>query len=590
LPRAETADKLGPYQSPRGQNHLIHDHLIVGGGSAGCVLANRLSARASNRVLLVEAGPDTPPGRVPPEILDSYPGTVYFDPRYHWTRLRVRTVAQPHNAPPAAQKTSPYEQARVLGGGSSINGQFANRGAPGDYDEWAARGATGWHWNAVLPYFKRVERDLDFAGPLHGTEGLIPIRRIFPMHWCGHAKAIGEACAEAGFPYVPDQNGDFAEGYFPVAISNTDDHRVSTAIGYLDATTRARPNLDIITETEVLALLFDGQRCIGVRARANGVETDHLARETILSAGAIHTPALLLRAGIGPAPDLQRLGIAPRAHLPGVGQRMMDHPSISLAAYIRPEARLRGRTRRHMLVALRFSSGHPDAPPCDMAMDSASKSAWHAIGDRIGTMFLFVNKPFSEAGEIRLASPDPGIEPEIDFNLLADRRDLDRLVAGFRRLGAMQQSAAMRAATDTPFPASYSDRVRKIGTVTARNRILTALAAPLLDGPARLRRAMIDHVLGEGFRFEDVMHDDAATEAFVRHAVIGTFHVSCSCRMGAADDPMAVTDPHGRVRLVSGLRIADASLFPAIPRANTNLPVLMVAEKLADEILTESTY
>ena len=225
---------------------MTYDYVIVGGGSAGSVMANRLSAKSSNKVLLCEAGQDTPHGKVPPEILDSYPGTAYFDPRFHWTELKVHTEVISHNRPeedrPPLRK---YEQARVLGGGSSINGQLANRGAPTDYDEWEARGAAGWNWNAVLPYFKKVERDMDFDGPWHGKDGRIPVRRIFPDLWNGHAKAVAKAFEEAGFPYVQDQNGEFTDGYFPITISNLYDRRVSAAIGYLDPGTRLRDNLTI---------------------------------------------------------------------------------------------------------------------------------------------------------------------------------------------------------------------------------------------------------------------------------------------------------------------------------------------------------
>ncbi len=254
---------------------MNYDYIIVGGGSAGSVMANRLSAKSSNKVLLCEAGQDTPHGKVPPEILDSYPGTAYFDPRFHWTELKVHTEVVSHNRPeedrPPLRK---YEQARVLGGGSSINGQLANRGAPSDYDEWEARGAAGWNWNAVLPYFKKVERDMDFDGPWHGKEGRIPVRRIFPDMWNGHAKAVAKAFKEAGFEYIQDQNGEFKDGYFPITISNLYDRRVSAAIGYLDPGTRLRDNLTISALTQVKQLLFEGTRCVGVKALVDGKETE----------------------------------------------------------------------------------------------------------------------------------------------------------------------------------------------------------------------------------------------------------------------------------------------------------------------------
>jgi 5-(hydroxymethyl)furfural/furfural oxidase len=561
----------------------VYDTIIVGGGSAGSVMAHRLSAKSANKVLLCEAGQDTPPGNEPPEIRDSYPGTVYFDPRFHWTELKVTTQVVSHNNPEADRPPlRKYEQARVLGGGSSINGQLANRGAPTDYDEWEARGATGWSWKDVLPYFRKVERDLDFDGPFHGKDGRIPVRRIPQAHWTRHSLAVAEACKLAGYSFLPDQNGEFVEGYFPITHSNQSEQRVSAAMGYLDSETRRRANLTISTDTQVKELLFEGTRCVGVKAQVGGREREFRGREVILSCGAIHSPAHLLRAGIGPVGHLKEMGIPVLMGLEGVGQRLMDHPSISLSSFVRPGARMNEHTRRHIQVGLRYSSGLSGVPSGDMFVAVLSKSAWHAVGAQIASLLTFVNKTYSETGQVKLASRDPWMEPIVQFNLLSDRRDLDRLMSGFRKMAGLQMSAPLRAVTDKPFPASYSDRVRKIGVVNAKNRILTAIAAALMDGPAALRHYMIDTFVVEGFTFDEVMSDDEAMEAFVRKAAIGVWHASCSCRMGRPDDPMAVVDTQGRVKGVQGLRVVDASIFPVVPCANTNFPTLMAAEKIAE--------
>ncbi|SFZ80710.1 5-(hydroxymethyl)furfural/furfural oxidase [Devosia enhydra] len=563
------------------------DYIIVGGGTAGSVLASRLSANPGNSVLVIEAGEDTAPGRVPSEILDSFAGLAYLNDRFLWNDLRVTTEQRSHNRPEIVPRQRKYEQARVLGGGSSINGQFANRGAPDDYDEWQTLGAKGWTWTSVLPYFRKLERDYDFEGPLHGKDGPIAISRIFPDLWPEHAKAMARSLEAAGYPYLPDQNGEFVDGYYPVAISNVYDRRVSASIGYLTPTVRARPNLRILTRTEVSGLVMEGRRCIGVRAVAGGAETTYRAREVIVSSGAIYSPAHLLRAGIGPAAELRAQGIEVLHDLPGVGKRLMDHPAVAIAAFIKPEARINGLTRRHLMLGVRMSSGLEGVPRGDMAVSISTKSAWHKVGDQLGTANIWVNRTYSDRGEVKLKSTNWRDQPQVDFNLLADERDIVRLAAAFRQMAAIILSPLVAHAISDPFPASYSDKVRQVAAITPKNRLLTSILARLLDGPPALRSFLMKTLILEGAPLEVLLSNEAELEAFVRRAAVGVWHASCSCRMGADTDPMAVVGSDTRVRGVDGLRVVDASIFPTIPRSNTSIPVIMVAERVADLILAE---
>ncbi|MDD9906902.1 MAG: GMC family oxidoreductase N-terminal domain-containing protein [Rhodospirillaceae bacterium] len=564
------------------------DYIIVGGGSAGCTLANRLTARENNRVLVCEAGEDTPPGNVPSEVLDSYSGTAYLNDRFIWSGLKVTTEVIPHNDPDAPKPPlRKYEQARILGGGSSINGQMANRGAPTDYNDWEARGASGWNWDKVLPYFKKLETDLDIDDEWHGQDGPIPVRRVPKEHWSGHSKALAEAFDRAGYKYLPDQNGFFEDGYFPVTISNADEQRVSASIGYLNAEVRKRPNLRISTHTSVTELLFEGQRCVGVKALVDGKETEFRGREVILSSGAIHSPAHLMRAGIGPVGQLTDLGIPVRHALEGVGQRLMDHPSVAIAAFLKRQGRVKNElSRRHMHIGMRYTSGMGGAPNGDMFVVCTSKNSWHKVGEQIAAFVIFVNKTFSETGEVKLKSSHWADEPEVDFNLLSDRRDLERIADAIVRLAPLYADPSMQKVTSHPFPAAYSDKVRQVGAINAKNKFLTGIMAGLLDGPEFLRRYLVENFIMEDFTLEGVCNDEDEAEAFIRKAAVGVWHASCTCRMGADDDPMAVTDNQGRVRGVTGLRVVDASIFPVVPSANTNFPTIMTAEKIADTILS----
>jgi choline dehydrogenase len=530
---------------------MAYDYVIIGAGSAGCVLANRLSADPSVTVALVEAGPR-----------DRNP--FIHMPGGYAILMKTGSVDWGYHTEPQAGLNGRrlfWPRGKVLGGSSSVNAMIYIRGVPSDYDLWAQLGNRGWSWDDVLPYFKKAENYLPGADPYHGGEGPLKVSRpgiAAPLN-----AAWIEAGRQAGYPYNCDFNGAQQEGFGPMDCTVAEGRRASGAVCYLRPALE-RPNLTIFTRAHAARILLEGGRATGLeyiqKKRKHIIYAD---REIIVSGGTINSPQLLLLSGIGPADEICVHGIKPIHDLPGVGKNLQDHihvsikhnctQPVSLYSVVKPTAlpfhilrylfTHKGPAAATGLESLAFVKSHAGAVAPDLQfhfVPALYGDHGRQIIYRHGYMAYYNLQRPEARGEITLISADPLAHPGIQPNYLRNEADLRTLRDGFKI-------------------------AREI-----------------------LRQKAFDPFRGEEFQPGPAVQADEQIDAYHRAAAESIYHPAGTCKMG--QDEMAVVDETLRVRGLEGLRVADASVMPRLVSGNTNAPAIMIAEKAADMVLGHAVF
>ena len=534
------------------------DYIIVGAGSAGCVLANRLTADGRHKVLVLEAGPADSNPMI--HIPVGYAQTLK-NPKINW-------LYQTEEDPGTGNRPHVWPRGKVLGGSSSINGLLYVRGQAADYDNWAQLGATGWGAADVLPYFRRSESNERLADEMHGSDGPLNVSDASDHHPI--SDAVVKAGMEAGLPFNDDVNGTSQDGisYFQLTVKNG--RRWSAAMAYLRPAMK-RQTLRVETDAQVEAVLFEGKRATGVRFRQDGRTIFAKARrEVILSGGAVNSPQLLELSGIGDPKVLAAAGLQTLHGLPGVGTNLQDHYVVSTQFRLKPGTiTVNELSRGWRLVA---------------------EAAKYAI-QRKGLLTL------SAAHVQAYIRTRPGLSgPDVQFHILPATVDIDKFVT--TQLWELEKLPGLTIAPCQLRPESRGTIHVKSSDPFAPPAIRPNYLSDPLDQAtiveglkwARMlasQPSLAPHISQELYPGPDV-RDDAAMLEYARQSGSTIYHPVGTCRMGAAGDPGAVVDSDGRVHGIGSLRVVDASLMPRLVSGNTNAPTIMMAEKISDSILADS--